>query len=178
MGLTTRIDECPSESVTVGDGICDEENNIQECGYDGEDCCLELKSTSLCQNNCDCKLTLDKDYLTRAFLDSDVHLLLTDIATLMPIISFEIIYTIETVVSTGVCAMLCLDGYFTENVNAWSFINKTCTCGWIGGSGCLDKYPIGLERLTEFHTSLEVWNSQAYLQLSKILPCCKTLLTF
>lgn len=36
-----------------GDGICDDQNNIIECGFDGGDCCLLCKDTSQC-SECKC----------------------------------------------------------------------------------------------------------------------------
>ncbi len=37
----------------VGDGYCDDETNIVECGYDGGDCCLSQVVTSYC-DICEC----------------------------------------------------------------------------------------------------------------------------
>ena len=41
----------------VGDGICNDETNIQECDYDGFDCCLPNVNRDSCLNcTCFCKM--------------------------------------------------------------------------------------------------------------------------
>jgi hypothetical protein len=42
-----RANDKSCNDVLIGDGQCNEENNIEECNYDGGDCCLET-----CINNC------------------------------------------------------------------------------------------------------------------------------
>ena len=32
----------------IGDGFCDDDNNNEYCGYDGNDCCLEDLKTNYC----------------------------------------------------------------------------------------------------------------------------------
>ena len=44
----------------VGDGVCDDDNNIQACGWDGGDCCRNDVDTSFC-SACAC---LDPDVTT------------------------------------------------------------------------------------------------------------------
>ncbi len=44
----------------IGDGVCQDENNIQSCWFDGNDCCKEEDSGNftecdICQCNEDCK---------------------------------------------------------------------------------------------------------------------------
>ena len=46
---------CPVWEV-VGDGYCDDEANIPECGYDFQDCCQMESDRSFCQN-CQCIVT-------------------------------------------------------------------------------------------------------------------------
>ena len=43
----------------TGDGYCDKEANIPECGYDFQDCCQQENDRSLCPN-CTCHLTEDE----------------------------------------------------------------------------------------------------------------------
>ena len=52
---TKNKSTCPILSL-VGDGYCDDEANIPECGYDLEDCCQVENDRSLCQN-CSCILS-------------------------------------------------------------------------------------------------------------------------
>ncbi len=46
---------CSANSFMIGDGVCDEATNTEECLFDGNDCCLENKNTDLCQD-CFCRL--------------------------------------------------------------------------------------------------------------------------
>jgi hypothetical protein len=38
---------CPGE-IWVGNGVCDDEVNIPECNYDGQDCCQQPVSEGFC----------------------------------------------------------------------------------------------------------------------------------
>ena len=49
---------CPFWEL-AGDGYCDDETNIPECGYDYDDCCQPENDRSLCPN-CTCHLTEDE----------------------------------------------------------------------------------------------------------------------
>ena len=49
---------CPVWSL-VGDGYCDDEANIAECGHDLNDCCQVENDRSLCQN-CSCVLSSEE----------------------------------------------------------------------------------------------------------------------
>ena len=49
---------CPFWELT-GDGYCDDETNIPECGYDYADCCHLENDRSLC-TNCTCHLSEDE----------------------------------------------------------------------------------------------------------------------
>ena len=54
---------CPFWEL-AGDGYCDDETNIPECGYDYDDCCQLENDRSLC-TNCTCHLTEDEAQLFR-----------------------------------------------------------------------------------------------------------------
>ena len=43
------LNTCPHYQL-VGDGICDDELNIEECMYDLNDCCKMENDRTLCQN--------------------------------------------------------------------------------------------------------------------------------
>jgi hypothetical protein len=43
--------------VVIGDGVCDDRQNVAECNYDGQDCCLHTVNTSFCE---DCRCHLGK----------------------------------------------------------------------------------------------------------------------
>ena len=38
----------------IGDGICDDQTNNEDCNYDGGDCCIENPNVDYC-NDCECK---------------------------------------------------------------------------------------------------------------------------
>ncbi len=52
---TAIIETCPQSEITLGDGLCNDETNIEVCRYDGGDCCLEEKPNIVC-TECQCKL--------------------------------------------------------------------------------------------------------------------------
>ncbi len=52
---TATIETCPQSEITLGDGLCNDETNIEVCRYDGGDCCLEEKPKIVC-TECQCKL--------------------------------------------------------------------------------------------------------------------------
>ncbi len=64
---------CTENRNTIGDGLCDVATNSEECGFDGGDCCLEEKSTALCQSSCDCDMKLDVENLRSSFAETNVH---------------------------------------------------------------------------------------------------------
>jgi hypothetical protein len=47
----------PCIEVVIGDGVCDDRQNVAECNYDGQDCCLLTVNTSFCE---DCRCHLGK----------------------------------------------------------------------------------------------------------------------
>jgi hypothetical protein len=47
----------PCIDVVIGDGVCDDRQNVAECNYDGRDCCLTTVNTSFCE---DCRCHLGK----------------------------------------------------------------------------------------------------------------------
>jgi hypothetical protein len=47
----------PCIEVVIGDGVCDDRQNVAECNYDGQDCCLPSVNTSFCE---DCRCHLGK----------------------------------------------------------------------------------------------------------------------
>ena len=48
------IPACSSPSPHwIGDGSCDDENNVAECGFDGGDCCGPDVNTQYC-SECEC----------------------------------------------------------------------------------------------------------------------------
>ena len=55
-GGSGNTDNCESLGGNlgwIGDQICDDENNISDCQYDGGDCCMDPMDTSYC-SVCEC----------------------------------------------------------------------------------------------------------------------------
>ena len=57
MSCCTSGTVCPGQPSYIGDGYCDDENNNEECQWDGDDCC-NGGSTEYC-GVCEC---LDPNY--------------------------------------------------------------------------------------------------------------------
>jgi hypothetical protein len=52
-----KSNRVPTQCIdeVIGDGLCDDRQNIAECRYDGNDCCLGQKNTTFCED-CACHL--------------------------------------------------------------------------------------------------------------------------
>ena len=48
-------------SLTIGDGICDDENNNNYCFFDFGDCCRRIVNDSVC-SDCECKQFANNTY--------------------------------------------------------------------------------------------------------------------
>jgi hypothetical protein len=58
--------------VVIGDGVCDDRQNVAECNYDGQDCCLHTVNTSFCED-CRCHLgKCSKQSIRQSFLKSNI----------------------------------------------------------------------------------------------------------
>jgi hypothetical protein len=44
----TTINDCPFSANKYADGFCDDEMNIAECGFDGQDCCKDVLLDYFC----------------------------------------------------------------------------------------------------------------------------------
>jgi hypothetical protein len=63
-------DDC--NSLVIGDGVCDDKENIPECNYDGQDCCLHTMNTLLCEvckclHICKCRIFIAPQSLSLSF---------------------------------------------------------------------------------------------------------------
>ncbi len=148
---------CSANSFLIGDGTCDEVTNNARCLFDGGDCCLQDKVTSLCQN-CTCIVDINKVDLNRKLKSQMVKALTSglDIGT-----KFEARKTIADVLSRDVCLTLC----FQEQEEAVDSIiykpdNDTCTCAFF--SGCYLDCQV---------KSLANSNSNILIMTAKALEC-------
>jgi hypothetical protein len=55
----TKLKPGPTPCIeeVIGDGVCDDRQNVAACNYDGRDCCLPTVNTSFCE---DCRCHLGK----------------------------------------------------------------------------------------------------------------------
>ncbi len=162
---------CPFNAINVGDGICDEEPNIEECAFDGGDCCLQYKLAPLCRDNCDCNMTVDPDFIDRMLQETNVYIFDNDISDMEILDS----YSVEDVVSIEVCSMICLNSNRSLTVNSWTYneANRKCSCEWLLRSeNCVEEYPEGLKKVSELSVGKQSPESR-FLMLSKILKCGK-----
>ncbi len=50
------VGDClPTILASIGDFICDDEANVNDCGYDGGDCCMQNVNTAFCVE-CKCRI--------------------------------------------------------------------------------------------------------------------------
>ncbi len=109
--------------------VCDELTNTEQCLYDGGDCCLEVKQTSLCRF-CTCQKKVDLVQLEQDFSNLGVK-------QLKKSVDFEslITYQVKRVIDVQdqfVCFLVCQDSNGEEESNSWKFEfdSKSCTCAW------------------------------------------------
>ena len=148
------------------DSVCDEATNTEICLFDGGDCCLELKDTTLC-NNCSCNLLVDPKELIEQFSELDIKPLRDPKVVDTAIEQWTI--QVEDVVSGPVCAVLCLGNEIQNHVNTWQYLPSMhiCKCGWIVSDICPE------------HIAILNWNMNdtsdlthnTYLQVGKTIPC-------
>ena len=116
---------CETRSFQLNDGICDDKTNIVECGYDGGDCCREQKLTHLC-NECQCVLSIDEEDLKTRLKLHKVKMISKQSQDTN---HYSAIKIVEQVVSTIICAQLCL-AQSRKDIDSWTYESskKTCIC--------------------------------------------------
>ncbi len=176
--MPTRQEQNDSDKVcftyqhTIGDEVCDDLTNIEECEYDGGDCCLPHKSTPLC-NICDCKRTVDNGFLESSFEEHRVYQFLntTQNGAMDVMVGIEV----TDVVSIGVCAMLCFHPETVARANAWSYSNgsRTCSCSWIKTEVCWNEKSFNGLPITTLADIDHPEELTAFLLKSKVVSCSK-----
>ncbi len=114
-------DDCGVTDFMVRDSICDDAANNEACFFDGGDCCLETKVSSLCYN-CLCQLALPMEDLAKKFQHHGVQKLNnpSKLSAWFPIT----LWIVPLVASMHVCSFLCID-----TVNAWNYDKElSCHC--------------------------------------------------
>ncbi len=154
------------------DGVCDEAANIANCLYDGGDCCLENKDRTLCRN-CTCRLIIDKTELRRQFKELEIKPA-QDPDSLKAVIVADTAgkIVVEDVVSSQVCAALCLEHEKADQLNSWHYeVDKViCRCGWVHSALCPHTMVTGNWTL-KAESTLENSTDIAFVQLNKTVLC-------
>ncbi len=165
---------CGSDSFMLRDGVCDEATNHDVCLFDGGDCCLEFKDTTLCKE-CSCILSVDFDKLHAQFHNMSIKALL-DLGPQMDyIFNTNTALRVSDVVSKHVCAVLCLDHENSGEFNAWQYNNAlgSCNCGWLGSHQCLEKTVDNSDSWLNDGSLKNMPHDHMYVQLKKTVPCCE-----
>ncbi len=159
---------CGADSFMLRDAVCDEATNNAICQYDGGDCCLEIKDTTLCKN-CSCIMSVDPRKLLQEFMDLEIKPIEKAEKINATIESWTV--TIDDVISIEVCAVVCLGHDKRDSLNAWHYKENehVCNCGWIDSVPC----PEHLVSLNWAPTTLTDLTIGTYIQMKKLVPCGK-----
>ncbi len=168
---------CDEFAYQVGDGLCDDNVNIEMCQFDGGDCCLDKKLTPLCKN-CTCKMNFDEDVLKADLNRSDVKVFV-EMADYNDVLVNEDVMAIDDVESVNVCSSLCFGeaSGATTKVNGWSYDYATakCSCSWLSATLCLVIEEDDMTSIDEGQDSKKLEGSVGFVALSKTLKCGRSL---
>ncbi len=147
------------------DSVCDERANIEECLYDGGDCCLEFKVKKFCKN-CSCILTVDREKLTEDFANLNIKPLQSSAEINEHVGNWTV--KVEDVISQQVCAVLCLNHNKKVEINTWYFdeMERVCRCGWFASAQCPEN-KVALNWTLDNVANL----SNTFIQLGKTISC-------
>ncbi len=164
--LAENHQKCGQDTFMLRDAVCDEATNNADCLYDGGDCCLEFKVTTLCKN-CSCILTIHLEEMQADFKRLNVKPLANQ--GKFNALNATSSVKVTDVVSAPVCAVLCLQHDKADMINAWHYHEyvQLCTCGWIQSKHCLENY---VQSEWGFGTVLDL-DGYSFVQLEKTLPC-------
>ncbi len=171
--LAENHQQCLVDTFMIRDSVCDEATNNAQCLFDGGDCCLEFKVTTLCQD-CSCILAIDVDAIGASIKDLNIK----PLAHPGQLAAFNATATLQVidVVSAPVCAMLCLQHDKADKINAWHYFGHVqfCKCGWIQSEHCPGKV---VQSEWTFNTVSDL-EDHSFIQLNKTLPCGRLYLHF
>ncbi len=157
---------CGADGFMMRDGVCDDASNIAKCLFDGGDCCKENKDKTLC-GACTCNLTVNQVELVGQFKDLQIKPLIQGGSNLDPL---QNMVEVQDVVSTKVCAKICLEHQKANELNAWHFKANLgiCHCGWIHSAACPEKMMMENWR---FDVTSGLPNDTTFVQLAKTVSC-------
>ncbi len=161
---------CGADSFMLRDSVCDEVTNNKKCLFDGGDCCLEIKDTTLCQN-CSCILTVEPKKLHQTF--SELQIKPPNKPGKIDKAIEDWTVKVDDVISGQVCAVFCLDSEKGDTVNAWQYQEnkRGCKCGWIKSTIC----PEDLVQTDWKLDSVRNLTQSPFIMLERTLPCSKAL---
>ncbi len=105
----TEDDLCKNNGQRIGDGICEDLVNTQECLYDGGDCCLEDKDLVFCQV-CQCRQSVELARIKEKFDELDVQVFEFPTHNPYAVTTHSVIIEVDIVESALVCSSICLQG--------------------------------------------------------------------
>ncbi len=160
----------------IDDGVCDEATNIEQCLFDGGDCCLDVDKlrNHLC-SNCTCILDVDETELMTKMSASDVH-----VYDYFKSIDeqFLTVEKIVNVISNDVCSFLCLTSTESSNIDSWIYQGTTCKC--LQAYYCyMDNDLISIDKYQEQISDKNEGDTvkiRPYAIKTKWLQCCKQIL--
>ena len=162
----------------IGDGICDELTNTENCQYDGGDCCLDStkKDTSLCET-CTCKMPVNTTELKAKLESTDVRMFqnLSDYESLI----WKTSKVFNNIISEEACFAFCLDSEVQELVNGWRLNRETntCTCSWLKSTKCLTTMDLATVTFQNY-SELSLASTKAFVQIAKTVDCGRNHLKF
>ncbi len=167
-GIWGNLTGCGVDTVMLRDRVCDDESNTERCVFDGGDCCLENKDTSMC-TSCKCELAVDQARLEQQYKELRVGQLREDV-NFAKITVYGGLVTVDLVINEQVCAVLCLSHINADKLNAWYFKKnkKQCQCGWVESSTCIENNVLektSLEESSPFQREI------GYVQMGKTVAC-------
>ncbi len=159
------------------DSVCDEATNNARCLFDGGNCCLEFKDETLCKD-CSCILPVEPLKIKSLFDQRQVKPLINNAKDYFDNVAIgKWTVKVEDVVSSPVCATLCLDHTpKADYLNAWLYDQQSlvCKCAWLEAASCPETYSHldwTLPNGTNWRSELKL--NTAFVQLKKVIPCSK-----
>ena len=108
--------------------MCDDAANIEECLFDGGDCCLETKNRHLCQD-CHCRKPVDALFVENGIDAKQLGIIGLRVSSVESL-EQNIAGIFRDMVKSDECSMMCLLLDSKSIVAAWFFnpLEKLCVC--------------------------------------------------
>ncbi len=171
--VKTNSITCGSDSFVIQDGVCDEASNIDQCFFDGGDCCKENKDKMLCVE-CACILDSYDEQLEKALKIQQVKPVEDPEKLATEIKSWSV--EVGEVFSVQVCAVLCLEHELANEFNTWQYLvdEEICKCGWVHSASCPETMVIEdwtFDNAMTLSAGQTMPDVQSFVLLSKTVSC-------